>query len=264
MDFHFGTMFMLSGQPLEINSRICVRHPKIHDIWTLGGGLFCEDIYWSYVMTLLSDPYDAMVWLDDHGIDYETVTSFDVFVMRWAETKVSAETQELHMASTMFSDALSFFLGEHTFDVMRHPSGETYIYAADDTSIVFGREVFDLISAFIMELHCIKRTDKIKPATKSAKRVLIEDKRDEEFRARTSKKKPEPSDVIGTALSALLFGGSISPLEVRDLPLFSVLRGSSVKTKQMRVQAMLNGVYTGMMKPDGIDPSEFNWADVAH
>lgn len=264
-DAKIGVTFLLSGQDLPLTPAVSVKHPKLKDIWTLGNGLYCEEVYWTYVMTLLSDPYDAMVWLDDRGIDYEEVTSFDVFLLRWVEAKKAPVLSDIEgAADEIFRQALSFFCGSHDFDIAQDPSGIPYIYAKDSTEIVFVKESFDWLSAFLTEMHCIQRTDKIKPATKGAKAVLIEDKRDEERRARRKQKEWSPLHTIGDAVSTLLFGGSgYSPVSIGDAPIYTLLCGASVKTKQMRVQAMLNGVYTGMLKPDGISPSAFNWASIA-
>ena len=69
----FNRLFLLSGNDLKLNDFVSVKHPVLNDIFNLNNGFNCEEIYWSYIFILLSDPYDYMVELDDMGIDYEEV-----------------------------------------------------------------------------------------------------------------------------------------------------------------------------------------------
>ena len=76
--------FLQSGNNLPITSSISFKHPTIQDIIDIDKerfGLYSEDIYYSMVNVFLTDPYDYMVFLDDKGIDYETVTPFEVFCL---------------------------------------------------------------------------------------------------------------------------------------------------------------------------------------
>ena len=76
--------FLQSGNNLPITTSISFKHPIIQDIIDIEKehfGLYSEDIYYSMVNVFLTDPYDYMVFLDDKGIDYETVNSFDVFCL---------------------------------------------------------------------------------------------------------------------------------------------------------------------------------------
>ena len=76
--------FLQSGNNLPITTSISFKHPIIQDIIDIDKehfGLYSENIYYSMINVFLTDPYDYMVFLDDKGIDYETVNSFDVFCL---------------------------------------------------------------------------------------------------------------------------------------------------------------------------------------
>ena len=76
--------FLQSGNDLPITKSINFKHPIIQDVFDIDKehlGLYSEDMYYSMVNVFLTDPYDYMVYLDDKGIDYETIKPFDVFCL---------------------------------------------------------------------------------------------------------------------------------------------------------------------------------------
>ena len=85
--YQFNKLFLLSGEDLTLSGSFTVRHPKMRDVVCLGDGAHCEDLYWLYVITMMSEPYDNMVWLDDHGIDYQDVSPYTVFCLKWIDVK---------------------------------------------------------------------------------------------------------------------------------------------------------------------------------
>ena len=75
---------LMSGQNLPVTNKISVKHPTVNEILCSTKEHINGDFsYWKYVSLMVSDPYDSMVWLDDIGLDYESVSAFDVFILRW-------------------------------------------------------------------------------------------------------------------------------------------------------------------------------------
>ncbi len=259
-------MFLLSGQDLELAPGVKVRHPTVADILEINHGFLCEDHYWAYVCSLLSDPYDSMVYLDDNKIDYEKVTPFDVFVLRWADAKKDyVKNREQYRTFdcsplSMMRNALGFFLGPHKYDLIK--VGEQIVLAdISDPRWYINSETFALATDFIMKCNCIVRDDKIKPATKSAKRILIEDCRMEEQRKTRNSKPPEKVEQIADSLVTVFAGGAgtITPDNYANTHIYQLLSTSRAVQKQMVVQSMLNGIYTGMMKTDKMSDKELRW-----
>lgn len=253
-------LFLLSGADLRITKTVTVKHPTVTDVLALNNGYFCEELYWSYVSALMSDPYDYMVYLDDQGLDYEKYSSFQVFVLRWQDAQIEKLTKKDEAADMMF-DAMTFFFGAHDFDVVVL-DGQQYLVDKKDYSWVMNEQVFDMAINFIFELNCLERTDKIKPATPGHKRILIEDMRAEQKRKLKNKKPPEQVSHIGDALSAVLSGGSgaITPATCSSTHIYQLLSSSKAIQKKMVVQSLLNGIYTGMIKADKITNEEMRWA----
>ena len=60
----------------EINDKISVHVPTVNEIFDFG-----DQKYYSIVQTLIATPFDLMVELDDIGIDYESITNYQLFLL---------------------------------------------------------------------------------------------------------------------------------------------------------------------------------------
>ena len=253
-------LFLLSGADLKLTSCVSVKHPTINDVLGINNGYFCEEIYWSYSSAILSDPYDYMVYLDDRGIDYESVTAFQVFFMRWTDAEKEAMIAS-GGSSTLMRQALSFYFGQRDFKFIEYQN-KLYFLDANDPLWVMDEDIFGLACEFILQLNCLSRTDKIKPANPGYKKILIEDMREQEKRKAREKKSDEPITYIADALNAVLSGGSgsITPSNYSDTHIYQLMSASQAVQRKMVVQSMLNGIYTGMMKADKISNDDLRWA----
>lgn len=253
-------LFLLGGSDLRLTQSVTVKHPTVTDVLSLNGGYYCEELYWSYVSAIMSDPYDYMVYLDDHKIDYEMTSAFRVFALRWNEAQEKKMMSDDGTADFM-REALTFFFGEHDFTIIVLEQ-QVFLIDASDPTWALNEQLFDIACDFIRELNCLEITGRIKPANQSYKRILIEDMRDEQKRKAREKKTHDPITHIGDALGAVLAGGSgaITPENCSSTHIYQLLSASRAIQKKMVVQSMLNGIYTGMMKADKISNDELSWA----
>lgn len=233
----------------------------------LGGGTSCEDAYLAYMFALLSDPYDHMVWLDDNGMDYEHVTAFQVFALRWldAQKEYADHIVEYNTIGfrpdSIYREALCFFFGEHKYTLCYEGSTGYVVFAADDPGWYMDERIFGIAVNFIQEINCIERSDKILPANASAKKILIEDQREEIKRRSKKKRDTESPQQLASATTTVLFGdaGSISPFDLPRLSIYHLLSGATAINKRMVVHAMLNGIHTGMIKTDKMSAEALRW-----
>lgn len=248
--------FLECGEDLKLNDHLTVRHPSVGDILTLGNGILCEDVYWSYVIQLLSDPYDHMVWLDDYGIDYESVTSFDVFILKWEfALKEYVENKDLYDMNGItpldpVNNSLDFFIGHHDFKLFKFDNGTCELRDKNEPSIIINKEVFNSIAAFIKMINGIKQTDRINPANDFAKKILIEDARNE--LKKKQKKNEENNDYIGDLIAAAIYGGcgGITPFNVKELKIYQLFSNISVDRKKSNYNHIVRAIYNGTVKSD--------------
>lgn len=253
-------LFLLSGKDLALTDSVSVHHPSIADILSINHGVLCEECYWGYVSALLSDPYDYMVYLDDKKIDYESVSPFFVFTLRWFDA-VEEKLRDAGSTSLLFfKEALTFFFGERDYDIVML-SGTPFLIDRNDETWCMNDKAFQLASDFIFQINCLERKDKIRPATPGAKRMLIEDARSEQKRRLRSKEPPKREEHIASSLATVLAGGAgaITPENFMHTCIYQLLSTSLSVQRQMVVQSMLNGIYTGMMKADKLSEEDMRW-----
>lgn len=243
--------FLHTGRDLVLENSIIVKHPKVEEILALNDGLYCEEIYWAYVFGLLSDPYNNMVFLDDNGIDYETSSPIDVLWIKWQDPK----------EREFIIEFLSFFLGNRDYD-MAAVHDVKIIYDKTDNTFAIGPAQFEWITYFVSQINCLTQDGRINPATEGLKRILIEDMRDEIRRAKKRKKKDEKRiSLIGDSITAVVYGSpsGVTPFNFEKLGIYQLLYGSISIQKQIKVQAMFNGIFTGMMKANKLPEDELRW-----
>lgn len=262
MNPEISKAFLQSGRDLMLAPEIVVHHPTIGEILDLGGGADCDYYYWSYVTNLMAEPYEAMVWLDDMGIDYESVTPFDVFALKWLDAHKRPD-QKIQLS--ICQDALGFFLGKRNYDLGKTEDGNFVIFDLDNPSWGIGHEVFGWIHAFIKQINCFSDAGRIKPATASAKRILIDDMRDE-ARRRSRKRRDEESNSllshIGDSMADVIYGGSgaVTPFNIEQIKIYQLLSGARIAHGKVRVQSVMNGIHTGMIKSDKLDEKDLRWS----
>lgn len=276
-DIKISKAFLEGGDDLFLNEHVAVKHPTIGEILKLGYGIYCDDYYWNYVFALINDPYDNMVWLDDLGIDYESVCAFDVMLLKWKHLEDTYQNKKEYFDKAHFHplseiiDALNFFIiGDHVYKIGEYQDGNKCLYdiagaeAVIDTNnpnnyLKIDKSVFNYISSFLKMINGIDRKDKIQPANKSAKKILIEDMRDEQKRQQKNKK--EDNDCLGNMMAGATHGGNggITSLNVKQHKIYQIYSALSVTQKKLHFNHVMGGVYAGNVNSEKLNTQELNW-----
>lgn len=271
--FLFNKAFLASGKDLKISDSIIVKHPKIEEIYELGNGIDCEDIYWGYINSMLCDPYSNMVFLDDIGIDYETQTPFDVFVLLWKySSKMYLDNKQIYDKFSYnpinhIKESLSFFLGKHNFDIVFDETNDVHIIVDIDSinegnnyDYIITSNIFDLIHEFLVLINEIDMSDKINPANIHVKKMLIEDKREEIKRHQKSTAKQEKIENIGTAINGICGGmGFIDYIRIKEYTIYQLLSTFKVGMKKINYSNLMYGIYSGNVDQSKINKKELTW-----
>lgn len=269
----FNDMFLASGNDLVLGN-IVVKHPTIDSIYSLGNGIDCEDVYWNYVSTILCDPYSHMVMLDDMGIDYETQTPFDIFVMKWKQlNELYKENKEiydsfLYHPILSIKNALNFFLGEHDFNIAFDADSNQYALVDsksfnnnDSYDYIIDSNIFVYIHEFLTKINQIDNGMRINPANAAVKKILIEDMRDEIELMQKQNRKQESINHIGKSIISICGGGdgSANYINIKQYKVFQLLSTLKVKVKQLHSLSLLQGVYAGTLDSSKINKKELDW-----
>lgn len=253
----FSKYFLNNGKPYKLKNMI-VKHPTLEDISKLdnNGNIDPEGEYWGIVMSLICDPYDYMVQLYDEGIDYETLTNFDMFIINWNKTKdlYLANKEQFDMAKIdpfkKIKFNLSFFLGEHNFDLEQRLSGEYVLYDRDDSSYIIDKEMYDNFVEFLKAINRLDFKDRINPANESVKKMLIEDMRDEAEMKKIKKQQGQEDEVVeilnNMKIAVCTTIGSIGFYNVDQMQVYQLYSHFMMLNSFTKFNNMLGGVYGGL------------------
>jgi hypothetical protein len=217
-----------------------------------------------------------MVMLDDTGIDYETQTPFDVFLLKWNSVhKFYIENKDIfnqhsYNPINIIIDALCFFLGKHNFGIYYSQAENFYLIIDVDSknndgffNYVIDSKMYNFMVEFLTLINGIEYKDRINPKNESAKKILIEDMRDELKsleRKRKSGIEEEHNDTIGTAINLICSeSSSINYLNVGQYKIYQLLSTLKLKIKRMNYSNLMHGVYSGTIDYKTLNKEDLNW-----
>ncbi len=161
---------LLKISSVDILPNLSIRIPTVGEI------LEDESTYYSIVSSLTASPFQYMVQLDDMGIDFTTITDYELFKMLFC---VYTRSSDL---SILFGD-----LNVSDFSIYRE-NQEEYIYSPGN-GIEINENVYNDLVETIREINLFEKV-KYKPGNESAKKYLLEKERKKQ--KRNAKKPHEP------------------------------------------------------------------------
>lgn len=269
MNTKFSKAFLMSGKDYELTSSITLHHPTIKEVLSINKSVSPDDMYWLYVQILLADPYENMVMLDDMGKNYLEVSPYEVFILQWdscvknyQENKTAYDSYGMNPIDDILN-ALQFFMNKkHCFKKGNYEDGTVFFYDVDDQSCQINKDIFEYIYEWVKSINNIDYSDRIKPADENARRVLIEDMRDEiKKRKRRKRKSENNADYFGNLMSAVSFcgNGSITPYNINDCKMYWLNESLSINNRKTHADHILDGIYHGTISSKDINKKELDW-----
>ncbi len=269
MSTKFSKALLMSGQDFELTPSITLHHPTVEETLNVNKSPAPDAFYWTYVQILLADPYSNMVMLDDMGKNYLETSPYEVFVLQWdnclAEYQKNKSIYDAYGFSPLDNiiQAVSFFLKkECQLTKTANENGVVFFYDPDNPSFQINNEIFDYLYDWVKSINNIDYSDRIKPADENARRVLIEDMRDEiKKRKRRKKKSDSDPDFFGNLMSAVCFcgNGSITPYNLKDCKIYWLNKSLAINNKKSHADHILNGIYHGTISSKDINKRELDW-----
>lgn len=161
---------LLNLSSVAIAPNLSVRIPTVGEI------LEDEDTYYSIVSSLTASPFQYMVQLDDLGIDYTTITDYELFKMLFPMYARSD-------LSMLFGD-----LDISDFMVCQNRNQQEFIYSPGN-HIEINEKVYNDLTDTIRKINLLKKVTS-KPGNESARKYLLEKERKKQ--QRNAKKKQDP------------------------------------------------------------------------
>ena len=270
--------FLQSGNGLRLTDSIVFKHPLVQEVLDIDKehlGLYSEDIYYSMINIFLTDPYDYMVFLDDRGIDYETVKPFDVFCLLFKdylekiESLSETESYDSQQLTEIFKNniyfrAFKFFFGVESFFIVDMPNAEKVI-GYGENNFLMNTEMYDYVSEFIRKINGIPDTDKIYPEDEWAKQILIEDERDRIKKQAKKREKGEEEtnkNRLGNLLSSITWScnGGVTPFNRNQLHMYDLVDGINRTDKLLNYKNTMTGLYSGCVDKKKLNFNELHWS----
>lgn len=232
---------MLYEKEIKINNDITLRIPTIREI--------IEDderfYQWSSIFT--STPYDMMVQLDDMGIDFSTISEYELFCGLFEQIK----NEDLKI---LFGD-----LDLTKFQISINTENNETVFYDEEHDIVIDKGVYYVISNEIRNLLGLKKVNK-KPANEEARKFMIERARKKQSRSLSRQKQKNTTqleDLIISLVNTSEF--SYTYETVLDLTIFQFNQSLTQISKKVRFDKLMIGCYAGTLDTSKINKDELSW-----
>lgn len=232
---------LLKVRNYKVNDKISVHVPTVDEIFDFG-----DQKYYSIVQTLVATPFDLMVELDDIGIDYETITDYQLFILMMESIAVNEDD-----TSILFGD-----LNLKGFQEAVNPqNGEKVLWSKDNDIVIDQMIALEICNA-IRKIHFWEAPIG-RAGNAEAKRYLIERNRKKKKRLA---KKPYKSFLESMIIS--LVNTEEFPYNyetVMELSVYKLNASWRQIQKKKHWEQTMNGVYFGTVDTTKINLEKTNW-----
>ena len=235
--FEIDQLQLYFGDPYVINDKIIIKQPNIGQIMECG-----ERKYYSMVHTITAIPSDMKSQLFDMGLDYEKLEDFELFTM---------------LAPTLPKESTSILFGDVDFTQLkpyRNPQNDLIVLADRETGLVIDQLIYERMVNYLRSVHGLKK--KVERAKNAmTKRVLIEEDR---RNIAMNKSKPYKS-FLTPLVSAVKVRMGYTKEYVRNMGIYEFTDDIARLQIINNADALLRGMYSGMIDTKKIDKKELNW-----
>lgn len=232
---------LLKVNEYKVNDKISVHVPTVDEIFDFG-----DQKYYSTVQTLVATPFDLMVELDDIGIDYESITDYQLFVLMMESIAINEDD------TTIFFGNLNL---KNLQEAVNPKNGEKVLWDKNNDIVIDQMIALEICNA-IRKIH-FWEAPVGRAGNAEAKRYLIERKRKTKQRLA---KKPYKSFLESMIIS--LVNTEEFPYNYETVMGLSVYKLNAswrqIQKKKHWDQTM-NGVYFGTVDKDKIDWEKISW-----
>ncbi len=230
---------LLKVNEYKVNDKISVHVPTVDEIFDFG-----DQKYYSTVQTLVATPFDLMVELDDIGIDYESITDYQLFVLMMESIAINEDD------TTIFFGNLNL---KNFQEAVNPKNGEKVLWDKNNDIVIDQMIALEICNA-IRKIH-FWEAPVGRAGNAEAKRYLIERKTKQRLA-----KKPYKSFLESMIIS--LVNTEEFPYNYETVMGLSVYKLNAswrqIQKKKHWDQTM-NGVYFGTVDKDKIDWEKISW-----
>ena len=147
----------IAGKTYHVNKYISVYSPDVYEVIDFG-----EDDYFRVLNLFIRKPYDIAVELDDNGIDYQSITDWDLFVDTACHIPIEY--------SCILFGRLDFtkfkaYINDNNMKILIHE---------DNPDIVIDEAIYRIFVTYLRYIHFISEKVEYDVGNKVAKKFLLE------------------------------------------------------------------------------------------
>ena len=147
----------IAGRTYYVNQYIKIYSPEVYEVIDFG-----EDNYYRVLNLFVRKPYDIAVELDDNGIDYQSITDWDLFV---------------DTASQIPIEYSCILFGKFDFSKLKayvNDEGTKILVNQENPDIVIDEAIYRIIVTYLRYIHFISEKVEYDVGNSIAKKFLLE------------------------------------------------------------------------------------------
>lgn len=211
---------------------------------TVGQIIENEAAYYGLITAVTATPSDFMVQLDDIGVDFSQITSFELFLMLFKEIK-KMDT------SLVFGD-----LDLSKFETAINQQNGNIVLIDQENRIVIDRAIHDQICRVIRKINHLEKNDR-KPANEEAKKYMIERARVKQRRAARRPYKSQLEDLIISMVNTEQYKYGYEG--TLDLTIYQFNASVYQIVKKINYDNTMIGCYAGTINAKELSQDQLNW-----
>lgn len=231
---------LLRGEDFIINNYITVHHPSLREICDIG-----EEKYLSTVSIFTATPTDYKVQLYDIGVDYSTISDFELFCI------LTGGIKDIEVTSLLFG-GVDF----SNMKVFQDKENGEIVLCDVDNFIRLDKFAYLQISDFLRSIHFFEKNVE-KPGNERSKKYFIERDRRKLERERNKPFKSMMKPLISALVNCEHFKYNYET--IWDLPVYAFHDSVRQIQKLKSYNNLMSGIYTGNIDMTKVSEKDMNW-----
>lgn len=232
------TLNLLYQRQYKINDAISITIPTVEEI------INNEEEYYALISTITAMPIDFMVQLDSIGIDFTSISEYDLFLLMF-ETIKSKDT------TLIFGN-----LDLTKFEIAVNEQNGTMVLIDRENEIVIDRAIHNQIAAVLRKMHHIERNRR-KPANEEAKKYMLKRAKEKQRRNRNRTTDSHLESLIVAMVNTEQYKFDFE--STKKLTVYQFNECVRQVIKKVDYNNRMYGVYTGHINAKELSQDDLNW-----
>lgn len=233
---------LLNATSVDIVPNLSIRIPTVGEI------LEDEEHYYSLVSSLTATPFQYMVQLDDMGIDFTTITDYELFMMlfpSFAQTDISILFGDIDLSD---------------ITIKKNQQNDTSILYSQKNDIVIDEFIYSEIVTTIRKINGLKRENR-KPGNDEAKEFRIKLERKKQKRNANKPYEPYLEKMVVALVNRPEFKYNYE--QVDNLSIYQFNRSFEQIKISINFDNTMIGIYAGTVDTSKLkDKSCLSWLPI--